>query len=262
VARSKAVLEGSPWHSIVLADDNGGERAAEEIASLIENVIIFSDIPDGERLPSERDLAVMLLSSRPTVSQAIRILVVRGLVESRRGSGAYVRRRPEASLAATVTLMLNLNQDSVSQLNQLRLWLETIGAAEAVAHATPEIIAGSKAALAALRDSAGDAAAWMSADTEFHATFVRAARNPYLASIFESVHAAVINYEYRDWIERGSLPSWLERSESDHLVELHEPMLLAMESGDAEAARVAVLEHHRVMELHLLASQAAGEPRR
>src|ERR1700739_4635308 len=54
----------------------------------------------------------LVFRRRPTVSQAIRILVVRGLVESRRGSGTYVTRRPEARLATTVGLMLDLDQES------------------------------------------------------------------------------------------------------------------------------------------------------
>jgi GntR family transcriptional regulator, transcriptional repressor for pyruvate dehydrogenase complex len=65
--------------------DGTGPRVAEDIAAQIQGLIISGDLPEGARLPSERDLAAMLSTSRPTVSQAIRILVVRGLVESRRG---------------------------------------------------------------------------------------------------------------------------------------------------------------------------------
>ena len=107
-------------------------------------------------------LATVFATSRPTVSQAIRILVVRGLVESRRGSGAYVTRRPEAELTTTVSLMLDLNQESVQHLSELRLQLETTGIEWAIERATADQVDAGKAALEQMRDSAGYAAAWMS----------------------------------------------------------------------------------------------------
>jgi GntR family transcriptional repressor for pyruvate dehydrogenase complex len=190
------------------------------------------------------------------VSQAIRILIVKGLIESRRGSGAYVRRKPESSLAATVSLMLNLNQESVAHLNDLRLWLEEDGITQAIARSTPAEVDAGEAALRNLVASAGNTSAWISADTLFHATLVRASHNPYLASIYESVHEALINYEYRDWIDSGTVPDWLRPSEAGGLAALHEPILTAVRDHDEEAGRIAVLRHHHVMAQHLAASQA------
>ncbi|MDC0947737.1 GntR family transcriptional regulator [Gammaproteobacteria bacterium] len=45
----------------------------------------------GERIPAETALAELHLLGRPTVRQAIDVLVRRGLLERRRGSGTYVR---------------------------------------------------------------------------------------------------------------------------------------------------------------------------
>jgi GntR family transcriptional repressor for pyruvate dehydrogenase complex len=190
------------------------------------------------------------------VSQAIRILVVKGLVESRRGSGAYVRRKPETSLAATVSLMLSLNQESVAHLVDLRLWLENDGITQAIGRSTQAEVDAGEAALRNLIASAGNTSAWISADTLFHATLVRASHNPYLASIYESVHETLINYEYRNWIDSGTVPDWLQPSEAVSLAALHEPILAAVRDRDEEAGRIAVLRHHHVMSQHLAASQA------
>jgi GntR family transcriptional repressor for pyruvate dehydrogenase complex len=229
-------------------------RVAEEIAEQVQDLIISQDLPEGLRLPSERDLAQMLFTSRPTVSQAIRILVVRGLVESRRGSGAYVMRRPEAGLAASVHLMLGLNQESVGHLVDLRLWLEDSGVNQAIERGTSEDVEAGQLALERLRDSTGSTASWMSADSQFHATLVRASHNPYLASIFESVHTTLINYEYRQWIASGTVPKWLGPSQAAALTSLHEPILRAVAERDVEAGRLAVRRHHHAMEAHLAQS--------
>ncbi len=229
-------------------------RAAEEIAQQIQDVIVTQDLPEGLRLPSERDLAEILFTSRPTVSQAIRILIVRGLVESRRGSGAYVLRRPEVSFASSMDLMLDINHESVEHLADLRLWLEDAGVREAADRRTSEDVNAAEVALERLRCSTGSTASWLSADTQFHATLVRASHNPYLASMFEGVHKTLMNYEYRQWISSGTVPTWLGRRHANSLTALHEPILFAVRDRDVEAGRLAVLHHHHAMEEHLAAS--------
>lgn len=234
-----------------------GIGAAEEIAARLQRLIIERKLAEGERLPSERDLAVLLGASRPTVSQAIRTLVVRGLIESRRGSGAYVTRRPEAGIAASVDLMLSLNRDSVSQMNELRFWLEDLGIVRAVEFGTEAEFDEAAVALERLRTSTGDTAALMSADNRFHSVLVQASRNAYLASIFQSVHAAVVQFEYEAWITRGTPPGWLRRESAGELMELHEPLLAAVRARDVEAARASVLRHHEVMVKHIAAVDEA-----
>lgn len=257
MSRSKSPSEIEIWRRH-LVPVGATHHAAEEIARQIQSLIIASDLPEGLRLPAERDLAEMCATSRPTVSQAIRILVVRGLVESRRGSGAYVMRRPESNLAASMDLILGLNHESLEHLANLRLWLEESGVHQAIAQATPEDLVAGEAALSRLRESAGTTASWMSADTQFHATLVRASKNPYLASIFEGVHTALINYEYRRWIASGTTPGWLGRGQAAALISLHEPILRALRERDVEAGRLAVIHHHHAMAEHLAASEREG----
>ena len=162
MTRSKPDTDEHLWNRVERESSlrsKAGPRSAEDLAAQIQQLITAKDLADGARLPSERDLVGILCSSRPTVSQAIRILVVRGLVESRRGSGAYVTRRPEAELATTVGLMLDLDQESVLHLSELRLWLETKGIERAIERATPDEIAVGEAALRQLRGNAGNVAA-------------------------------------------------------------------------------------------------------
>ena len=253
MARSKSSDDLEIWErSLVRVGTQ--HRAAEEIARQIQNVIIDHELPEGRRLPSERELAELLFTSRPTVSQAMRILIVRGLVESRRGSGSYVQRRPEASLASSMDLMLDVEQESVVHLADLRLWLEDAGVREATYERTSTDVQRADEALERLRLSAGSTASWLSADAHFHSTLVRASHNPYLASIFEGVHTSLMNYEYRQWVASGTVPTWLGRRHATALTALHEPILVAVRERDADAGRLAVLHHHRAMEEHLAQS--------
>jgi GntR family transcriptional repressor for pyruvate dehydrogenase complex len=234
-------------------------RLADELATQIRQLVVTDNIPEGARLPSERDLAERFGSSRPTVSQALRTLSLMGLVEIRRGSGAYVIRRPESMVTASVSLMLDQDGQSVADLMQLRLWLELLGvegAATREPHLTPGEVEGIETSLQRLVDVAGDAAAWIAADTVFHANIVRSAGNAYLAAMYESVHTAVLSFEFKHWIDRDTLPNWLLHAEPAQQLALHEPIADSVIQRNVAEARVAVLSHHRVMVEHLASDQS------
>src|SRR5487761_1004835 len=218
-------------------------RRSDDVAGQIRDLIIRERLAEGARLPAERELADRFGASRPTVSQALRSLSLMGLVEIRHGSGAYVVRRPETMVTASVNLMLDLDQHSLSDLMQLRLWLETLGAREAASRTpelTPDEAAAIRDALHRLKDSARRASEWIAADTVFHATIVRCAGNLYLAAIYESVHTAVLSYELRNWVDTESVPDWLRTTGPDQQVARHEPIATAVLNRDPDAAASAV----------------------
>jgi len=55
------------------------------------------DARPGDKLPAQFELRKMLGASRPTVAKALALLAAEGLVESRQGSGAYLRSVPTVS---------------------------------------------------------------------------------------------------------------------------------------------------------------------
>jgi GntR family transcriptional repressor for pyruvate dehydrogenase complex len=237
-------------------------RRADHVAEQIRNLIIGEDIAEGARLPPERDLAERFGASRPTVSQALRSLSLMGLVEIRHGSGAYVVRRPEAMVTASVNLMLDMDKDPAGHLMQLRLWLESIGVAEAASR-EPALdaseVSAIQAALHRMREAAGSTSELIAEDTVFHATIVRSAGNPYLAAIYESIHSAVLSYQLKRWVDTDSAPPWLRGEAAQRHWALHEPIAATVIAGDAEAAHAAVLDHHRMMLEHMEAARQPNE---
>jgi GntR family transcriptional repressor for pyruvate dehydrogenase complex len=239
-------------------------RLSDDVADEIRRLIISENISAGSRLPPERHLAERFGASRPTVSQALRTLSLMGLVEIRRGSGAYVLRRPENMVTASVNLMLDLDEQSVTQLMQLRLWLETLGVQHAAKRKPALTATEANAVLTALErltSSSGNPAEWIAEDTVFHATVVRSAGNPYLAALYESVHTAILSYEYKNWVETDSVPVWLRDMTPDGQLALHEPIARAVIDADADAACIAVLAHHEVMSDHLEAARRSATRR-
>ena len=66
-------------------------RLYRQIADQLRSLIERGEFAVGSRLPPERDLALQLGVSRPSVREALIALEVEGLVEVRMGSGIYVR---------------------------------------------------------------------------------------------------------------------------------------------------------------------------
>ena len=72
-------------------------RLYRQIAEQLSRLIASGEFSEGSRLPSERDLAVQLGVSRPSVREALIALEVAGKVDVRVGAGIFVStRRPVA----------------------------------------------------------------------------------------------------------------------------------------------------------------------
>jgi GntR family transcriptional regulator len=78
-----------------------------QLAALLSGRISSGELSIGARLPSEPELSREHGIGRPTVRQATELLVQRGLIERRRGSGTYVRKAEQRvdlfSLAGTLS---------------------------------------------------------------------------------------------------------------------------------------------------------------
>ncbi|WP_240506194.1 GntR family transcriptional regulator [Thermoactinospora rubra] len=64
------------------------------IADHLREQIVTGGLPPGTRLPSQRDLAAEHGVSQIVIRAALTLLRTEGLIESRHGSGTYVRQRP------------------------------------------------------------------------------------------------------------------------------------------------------------------------
>jgi GntR family transcriptional regulator len=71
-----------------------------QIANYIRDQILRGDLRPGAEVPSERQLAVDWNVARPTAARALEALRQQGFVESRQGSGTYVRQQMQPNRRA------------------------------------------------------------------------------------------------------------------------------------------------------------------
>lgn len=224
-------------------------RLADEVVEQIRSLIVENDLSEGTRLPSERELAQLLGTSRPIIAQALRLLSVMGLVDIRPGSGAYVLRQPGRLVAHSIELMLDMESGTSAQLLELRFGLESTGILLAIQRATSEDLQRVEQALNRMIH-APTPSAWVAADAVFHSELIRTSGNAYLSGMFDAVHTVAVSRVYDSWISSGTAPEWLQSTES-RPNEVHVKILEALREHDTDALTTAINEHHLAMEEHL-----------
>jgi GntR family transcriptional regulator, transcriptional repressor for pyruvate dehydrogenase complex len=201
------------------------------VAQLREQVL-SGQWPVGARLPAETELAQGLEVGRSTVREAVRALVHAGLLETRQGSGTYVRSvTPEAGWEP------RLRRAAVLDAYEVREALEVQAARLAASRRTEADIAALRASLAE-RERAragGKDARFIELDLAFHRAVVAAAHNPLLAEMFDSFVAVL-----REALLAVVTDSGLGDVGADAA---HARLAKAIEAGDASAAERATHDH-------------------
>jgi DNA-binding FadR family transcriptional regulator len=146
----------------------------EACISRLEELILSGELKAGQRLPSERDLALQLNISRPVLHEALVDLAAKGLVSIRPRRGVVVNDYRKTGSCAILSSLLTYNHGQldprfVSSLFGMRLLIEVETARLAAVHASDEQIQQLRALLEAeSRLSRSDTAALTRVDFEFH----------------------------------------------------------------------------------------------
>src|SRR5258707_3944923 len=98
----------SSFKSVATANVLDRVRVADQIFKDLKERIVLGELPDGSKLPTERELAEQYQVSGPTVREAIRGLTAMGLADVRHGSGAYVTANTEALIAMSLGAVIQL----------------------------------------------------------------------------------------------------------------------------------------------------------
>lgn len=224
-----------------------GLQAAEAIKALI----LAGDLQPGNALPSERDLAVMLGISRPSLREGIRVLSAMNVVEARHGGGTYVTSLDPRLLAQPVSFLLQVDPAAFSHLLEVRQVLE-VGAARLAA---PRITAETLGTLQQLAEDAEqalpDPARYLKLDYEIHTAIVEATGNPIYISLYESI--ADLSLESRKRTARS--PAVRRRAHEDHVA-----IIAALRRHDAAAAAQAMSSHLEAMQQALTADETETGP--
>ncbi len=199
----------------------------------------------GERLPSERDLATAFKVSRPTIREAMISLEIRGLAESRHGSGIYVTDKPAMQEGGG-----DLDIGAF-ELTEARRLFEGEAAALAATTISEDRLEELERIVAEMVDENARKQQDWTADRRFHVAIARATRNTAIATVIENL---------LDMRHKSPLCVYmLERARRVGVqprVSEHRRILDALRKHDPKAARSAMRDHlARVIEDLLAATE-------
>jgi len=211
-------------------------RPYEQIVKQIQHAIRDGQLPRGTKLPTERELAEQFGVSRSVVREAIKVLDTMGLVESRQGSGSFVRNSTIESISRAFVLSVSPDAESVEKLFEFRLALE-VEAARLAAIIRSELHLKLMGETFGSVQHAADGMAWDAfevADTQFHTVLAEASGNPYL-----QIAVATAREMHRDVVSLfaqhvGSMELALRH---------HRAILAAIQDQDPETASREMAQH-------------------
>ena len=229
-------------------------RTFEEAADQIAEKVRTGELRTGDRLPGERSLAAQMEISRPTLREAVKVLVDAGVLEVRRGPGGGMYVATDVVPTDLVRHSASLRLAEIAAVLEARRLLEPRVAQLAAERATEEDFETLERSIEAMRRLVDGG--WhprhedrfLQLDVQFHLALARAAGNPAVETLmrmlFRQLEIA------RDMAMHVPLvPEWT--------IGIHERTLAALRSGEADEVEAVMDEH-----LGQLERTYEGEPDR
>ncbi len=216
-------------------------KVSDKVYEQLRDMIYRGELRSGEKLMSEREMALALNVGRPTVREAIQKLTEQGLIESRRGVGTFVLGEDTRKSNKPLLQLLNGQDFSIVELLEVRLALESNSAVLAARRATEEdirIIEQSLNRLLESRDLERD----LDNELSFHMNIAYATKN------IVQVHLMKSFYDVLYYGMNLAFPTLIKDEKLDELTfDQHITIFNAIKNRDPELAGKTMERHIRVM---------------
>ncbi len=215
-------------------------RLSDAVAAELETRILEGSLKPGDKLPSERALALDMGVSRPSLREAMQKLVSKGLLTTRHGGGTVVTDRLAATFSDPWKDMLEGHPLLHRDMLEFRHMLEGEAALLAAERATLEDRTRINAAFAALEAAydSNDMKACVDADVEFHQAIAEASHNAMIGHISASLMRVVQDHISANLVHLRDRPrQWQE------IRNQHRKIWEAVCGGEAQASQQLAREH-------------------
>lgn len=200
------------------------------------------ELREGERLPTEAELCAAFDVSRPIVREALARLRDDALIESRRGSGSYVRQSPNKAILRFAALT---SIADMQRCFEFRIGLEGEAAYLAAKRVDKPCIKQIRAKLAKLEAALSEGVLGANADFEFHLSIAEATENRFYVNALENLQESItagINITRNLSLLRPA--ARLRQVQQEHV-----DLVAAIEAGQPDEAK-------RLMRTHLESAKA------
>ncbi|MEE9322174.1 MAG: FadR/GntR family transcriptional regulator [Granulosicoccus sp.] len=213
---------------------SGRKTVSELVVQRVLDLVTAGHLRAGDKLPPERDLAVQLNVSRPTVREALRALSILGVLEIRHGGGVFVTALDAAELLNPLDFFMSLNSENLAELFDARIQFEPMIAGLAAERLDDNTLSRLQDMVDAQVNNPEDADLFHDTDAEFHKTILEASGNLFLSRIGKLLQV-LGDQGRRKFQQRKSI-----RLQS---IEDHGVVIAALKTRDRETASKAMRQH-------------------
>lgn len=224
-------------------------RYYEQIIASINTAILRGDLKEGDRLPSERELADLFETSRVPVREAIKVLEFCGIVEQAAGGGMTVKNIELSSLLQKIYFVIATTDETLRELFEIRLRLEPYAAEKAAAERTEADLQEMKTAIESMEQDVELNRSPIANSLRFHNAVVNASGNDVLADVYKYLYS-LLNFS-----RTRTLFALQHRPEA---LSYHKRIYGRILAGDIKGAG-AEMRQHLQNELSMLSESAAME---
>ncbi|PSL46903.1 GntR family transcriptional regulator [Salsuginibacillus halophilus] len=211
---------------------------SHKVVEHIQDLIINDILKPNEKLPAERDLAMKMNVSRPTIREAYKILSALGFIKIKHGQGVYVQEQESRMEVFAGTLFKSDNQ--MTELFEIRRTIEPEAAAWATERASDgeltKLYQQMEGYYSEVNHISGteSISVYEQADHEFHTFIAECARN----TVYRSILSNLILL-----LKKGRTKALLIPGRPLQSMEEHLKIARAMLNRDPDMARQYMLEH-------------------
>jgi DNA-binding FadR family transcriptional regulator len=209
-------------------------RAYEQLADLLRERIMSGDLREGERLPSETELAGQAGVSRSTVREAFRTLQEAGLIERATPRVMVVRRRTDDPAYRELMHALRRQDVTFHHLHEALLVLEPELVRFATERADAHDLRVLRESLEAQDRNLDHFSEWSRLDEEFHLSIAEISANPALIIARAPITQLLLPTLHR---------FMRSRSMTQHATKYHHRIVTEIEHRDPDTA-AAVMRRH------------------
>jgi DNA-binding FadR family transcriptional regulator len=223
----------------------GPRRTFEGAVVQIAERIRHGDFFAGDRLPSERDLASAMRISRPTLREALKVLIEAGVLEVHAGSSGGIFVASDYVPLDLLRSRSDLRLNELAGVLEARRMIEPRVAELASLHATEDDYADLQRTIDAQRQllDQGDVLdhedRFLQLDTQFHLRVARATGNTTISALMRDLlNRLEIARDLA--LHEPPTPAWV--------IDVHERTLAAIRSGEHDRIELVMDEHLARME--------------
>ncbi|MFC0337135.1 transcriptional regulator, GntR family [Kushneria avicenniae] len=225
------------------AGEEGSEipRGAEKVFGYFRDQILSGALAPGDRLPSERELALSLGVGRPLLREVMRSLDMLGVLDIRHGKGAFVARANFGMLSDFFTLYLTQEKSALDDVMQARIAIECQAIRLACDRATDADISRIETCFTQLTQTVDDPERGGLSDYEFHIAIVEASHSKTLIALYHAISTMLL----KSHVERRRTTANAPEIVESH-IDSHRQVFLAIVEGDGEMAHQRLREHFAI----------------